>query len=177
MLNHAGRKTVLVGTIEYHVAGVVRSSPHTTPESRDLLALLRDGADAGATEAVMEVSSHALAQGRVHGLPFDVAIFTNLTRDHLDFHGTMENYFAAKRKLFDGSLLTPPRVAVVNIDDPTARSWHRLPAKPARRFFSYGIGVGEFRSREHPDDRRRYAASRWNRPPGARRFKHGSPEG
>ena len=118
MLNHAGRKTVLVGTIEYHVAGAVRPSPHTTPESRDLLELFREGADAGATEAVMEVSSHALAQGRVYGLPFDVAIFTNLTRDHLDFHGTMENYFAAKRRLFDGSLLKPPRVAVLNIEDP-----------------------------------------------------------
>src|SRR5579862_1637849 len=94
MLNHAARKTVLVGTIEYHVAGAIRPSPHTTPESRDLLELFRDGANAGATEAVMEVSSHALAQGRVYGLPFDVTIFTNLTRDHLDFHGTMENYFA-----------------------------------------------------------------------------------
>src|SRR6185437_11767699 len=111
MLNHAGRRTVLVGTIEYHVAGAVRPSPHTTPESRDLLALLREGLDAGATEAVMEVSSHALAQERVHGLGFDTAIFTNLTRDHLDFHGTMENYFAAKRRLFDGTILRAPRVA------------------------------------------------------------------
>ena len=90
MLNSAGRKTVLVGTIENHVAGAVRPAPHTTPESRDLLALLREGVDAGATEAVMEVSSHALAQGRVYGLPYDVAIFTNLTQDHLDYHGTME---------------------------------------------------------------------------------------
>lgn len=146
MLNHAGRKTVLVGTIEYHVAGVVRSSPHTTPESRDLLALLRDGADAGATEAVMEVSSHALAQGRVHGLPFDVAIFTNLTRDHLDFHGTMENYFAAKRKLFDGSLLTPPRVAVVNIEDPHGAQLASVAREAGSEIFSYGIGVGEFRT-------------------------------
>jgi UDP-N-acetylmuramyl tripeptide synthase len=75
MLNSANRKTVLVGTIENHVAGAVRPAPHTTPESRDLLELLREGVDAGATEAVMEVSSHALAQGRVYGLPYDVAIF------------------------------------------------------------------------------------------------------
>ncbi len=99
----------------------MRPAPHTTPESRDLLALFREGADAGATEAVMEVSSHALAQGRVCGLTYDVALFTNLTQDHLDFHGTMENYFAAKRMLFDGSLGQPPRVAVVNIDDPHGR--------------------------------------------------------
>src|SRR5271170_7112172 len=148
MLNHAGRKTVLVGTIEYHVAGVVRPSPHTTPESRDLLELLRDGADAGATEAVMEVSSHALSQGRVHGLPFDVAIFTNLTRDHLDFHGTMENYFAAKRKLFDGGLLSPPRVAVVNIEDAHGAQLALVSREAGSEIFSYGLGVGEFRAED-----------------------------
>ena len=65
----------------------------------------------------MEVSSHALAQGRVFGMPYDVAIFTNLTQDHLDYHRTMENYFAAKRTLFDGDLGAPPRVAAINIDD------------------------------------------------------------
>ncbi len=90
MLNSIGRKTVLVGTIEYHVAGGVVASPHTTPESRDLLELFARGVSEGATEAIMEVSSHALEQGRVWALPFDVAIFTNLTRDHLDYHGTME---------------------------------------------------------------------------------------
>ena len=104
MLNVAARTTILLGTIENHVAGEVRAAAHTTLESRDLLELFREGADAGATEAVMEVSSHALAQGRVYGMPYDVAIFTNLTQDHLDFHGTMENYFAAKRGLFDGTL-------------------------------------------------------------------------
>jgi UDP-N-acetylmuramoyl-L-alanyl-D-glutamate--2,6-diaminopimelate ligase len=148
MLNHAGRKTVLVGTIEYHVAGAVRPSPHTTPESRDLLELFREGADAGAAEAVMEVSSHALAQGRVYGLPFDVAIFTNLTRDHLDFHGTMENYFAAKRKLFDGSLLNPPRVAVVNIEDAHGAQLALVAREAGSEIFSYGLGVGEFRAED-----------------------------
>ncbi len=148
MLNHAGHKTVLVGTIEYHVAGAVRPSPHTTPESRDLLALLREGVDAGATEAVMEVSSHALDQGRVHGLGFDTAIFTNLTRDHLDFHGTMKNYFAAKRKLFDGSLLHPPRVAVLNIDDPYGAELALTARESGSEIFSYGLGVGEFRAED-----------------------------
>src|SRR6185437_13117614 len=145
MLNHAGRKTVLVGTIEYHVAGAVRPSPHTTPESRDLVALLREGVGAGATEAVMEVSSHALEQGRVHGLGFDTAIFTNLTRDHLDFHRTMENYFAAKRRLFDGSLLRPPRVAVLNVDDPYGAELALTARESGSEIFSYGMGVGEFR--------------------------------
>ncbi|HZD47695.1 MAG TPA: UDP-N-acetylmuramoyl-L-alanyl-D-glutamate--2,6-diaminopimelate ligase [Silvibacterium sp.] len=148
MLNHVGRKTVLVGTIEYHVAGAVRPSPHTTPESRDLLELFREGVDAGATEAVMEVSSHALAQGRVYGLPFDVAIFTNLTRDHLDFHGTMENYFAAKRKLFDGSLLRPPRVAVVNVEDAYGVQLASAALEAGSEVYSYGLHAGEFRAED-----------------------------
>jgi len=146
MLNSANRKTVLVGTIENHVAGVVRPAPHTTPESRDLLELLRDGVDAGATEGVMEVSSHALAQGRVHGLPYDVAIFTNLTQDHLDYHGTMENYFAAKRALFDGELGAAPRVAVINIDDRYGAELAVIAREAGAEIFSYGLGAGEFRA-------------------------------
>lgn len=146
ILNHAGRRTVLVGTIECHVAGVVKPSPHTTPESRDLLELFREGVNAGATEGVMEVSSHGLEQGRVYGLGFDTAIFTNLTRDHLDFHGSMENYFAAKRKLFDGSLLRPPRVAVLNIDDPYGAELALTAREHGSEIFSYGMSVGEFRA-------------------------------
>ncbi|MBT9332935.1 UDP-N-acetylmuramoyl-L-alanyl-D-glutamate--2,6-diaminopimelate ligase [Paracidobacterium acidisoli] len=161
MLNHVSRKTVLVGTIEYHLPlhhanggragdpgapGQVRSSPHTTPESRDLLALFREGVDLGATEAVMEVSSHALAQGRVYGLPYDVAIFTNLTRDHLDFHGTMEDYFAAKRMLFDGSLGRAPRAAVVNVDDPYGAELVMAARGAGAEILSYGLESGEFRA-------------------------------
>lgn len=118
MLNSVGRRSVLIGTIETHLAGQVRESPHTTPESRDVLELFSEGVKLGATEAVMEMSSHALDQERIWGLPVDVAIFTNLTQDHLDFHGTMERYFAAKLRLFEGVGTPPPRVAVVNIDDP-----------------------------------------------------------
>lgn len=148
MLNSIGRKTVLVGTIENHVAGALRPAPHTTPESRDLLALFREGADAGATEAVMEVSSHALDQGRVHSLPYDVAIFTNLTQDHLDYHGTMENYFAAKRMLFDGGVGAPPRVAVVNADDPWGPTMADAARAAGARVFTYGLADGEFRAEE-----------------------------
>lgn len=118
MLKSVDRKCVLIGTIEIHIAGEVRESPHTTPESRDVLELFAEGARAGATEAVMEMSSHALEQERVWGMPVDVAIFTNLTQDHLDFHGTMERYFVAKARLFEGVGTPPPRVAVVNVDDP-----------------------------------------------------------
>jgi UDP-N-acetylmuramoyl-L-alanyl-D-glutamate--2,6-diaminopimelate ligase len=146
MLNASGRKTVLVGTIEYHVAGDVVASPHTTPESRDLLELFARGAALGATEAVMEVSSHALDQGRVYGLPFDTAMFTNLTQDHLDYHETMEKYFAAKCALFDGSLGQPPRVAVINIEDEYGASLALTAREHGAQVFSYGIDIGEFRA-------------------------------
>jgi len=146
MLNRVTRKTVLVGTIEYHVAGVVVQSPHTTPESRDLLELFAKGVSADATEAVMEVSSHALEQGRVWSLPFDVAIFSNLTRDHLDYHGTMEKYFAAKRMLFDGSNGVVPRVSVINIDDSYGAELAIKAREAGSEIFSYGLEVGEFRA-------------------------------
>jgi len=153
MLNHVHRKTVLVGTIEYHVASEVRPSPHTTPESRDLLELFAEGVRCGASEAVMEVSSHALAQGRVWGLNYDVAIFTNLTRDHLDFHGTMEDYFAAKRSLFDGGNGAVPRVAVVNVDDEYGRKVGEAARVAGAEVFhyglaGYGVAAGAFRAEE-----------------------------
>ena len=146
MLNSMGRKTVLVGTIEYHVAGEVRPSPHTTPESRDLFELFAAGVEAGATEAVMEVSSHALKQGRVWGIGFDVAIFTNLTRDHLDYHRTMENYFAAKARLFDGSQAAAPRVAVINLGDPYGERLAETAQAAGAQVFGYGIEHGDFRA-------------------------------
>src|SRR6201987_6203349 len=92
----ARRQSALIGTIEYHVAGKVLAAPHTTPESLELQRLFHESVAVGETEAVMEVSSHALAQELTYGIPFDVAVFTNLTRDHLDFHGTMESYFQSK---------------------------------------------------------------------------------
>ncbi len=142
MLQHRGRKTVLAGTIEYHAAGRVFPAPHTTPESRDLLALFREGVDAGATEAVMEVSSHALDQERIAGLQFDVAIFTNLTRDHLDYHETMEKYFAAKSRLFDGSVSLPPRIALLNVDDVYGAKLKEIARAPV--VYTYGLSQGDF---------------------------------
>jgi UDP-N-acetylmuramoyl-L-alanyl-D-glutamate--2,6-diaminopimelate ligase len=118
MLRKVGRTCVLIGTIETHVGDEVRASPHTTPEASDTLQIFADGVEAVATEAVMEMSSHALDQERVWGLPVDVAMFTNLTQDHLDYHGTMERYFAAKARMFEGVGAAPPRIAVVNADDP-----------------------------------------------------------
>jgi UDP-N-acetylmuramoyl-L-alanyl-D-glutamate--2,6-diaminopimelate ligase len=146
LLNAVARKTVLVGTIECHVAGEVRKSVHTTPESRDLYELMAEGAERGATELVTEISSHALDQGRAIGVKFDVAIFTNLTRDHLDYHGTMENYFAAKRLLFDGSTYPAPRVAVVNVHDPRSLELADMARKAGAEVRTYGIGQGDWRA-------------------------------
>jgi UDP-N-acetylmuramoyl-L-alanyl-D-glutamate--2,6-diaminopimelate ligase len=146
MLRSVGRSSVLIGTIETHVGDEVRASPHTTPESRDILEIFADGVKAGATEAVMEMSSHALEQERVWGLPVDVAMFTNLTQDHLDFHGTMERYFLAKARLFEGEGTAPPRVAVINEDDSYGR---RLVSQGLRsELMSYGLELGEYRAED-----------------------------
>lgn len=146
LLNAAARKTVLVGTIEYHVAGEVRPSIHTTPESRDLFELMAEGVTRGATELVTEVSSHALDQGRMASIPFDVAVFTNLTRDHLDYHLTMEKYFAAKRLLFDGTVYAAPRVAVINEGDEYSRRFTAAALRAGAEVRTYGIGKGDWRA-------------------------------
>jgi UDP-N-acetylmuramoyl-L-alanyl-D-glutamate--2,6-diaminopimelate ligase len=138
LLRSVGRKCILIGTIETHVGDEVRASEHTTPESRDVLRVFADGIAVGATEAVMEMSSHALDQERVWGLPVEVAIFTNLTQDHLDYHKTMERYFAAKMRLFEGVGAVPPRVAVVNIDDEYGR--RIVEAAGRSQVITYGMG-------------------------------------
>jgi UDP-N-acetylmuramoyl-L-alanyl-D-glutamate--2,6-diaminopimelate ligase len=144
ILNAAGRTTSLVGTIEYHVAGRVLPAPHTTPESLELNRLFRDAVDAGASEAVMEVSSHALAQQRTYGISFDVAVFTNLTRDHLDYHGTMEEYFSAKRVLFTACDARPPRVAVLNADDEAGTHLVNFCRKNGLEVITYGLAKADF---------------------------------
>lgn len=148
LLRAAGRKTVMIGTIEYRVADEVFASPHTTPESRDLFDRMAVGVSRGASELVSEVSSHALDQGRVAGIPFDVAVFTNLTQDHLDYHGTMEAYLAAKLLLFDGARYPAPRVAVVNADDAWAPAVVRAATKAGAQLALYGSENGDWRAEE-----------------------------
>jgi len=139
ILRAAGKTTALIGTIEYHLAGKVLHAANTTPESLDLHRLFAELEAAGGTHAVMEVSSHALALGRVYGLNFHCAIFTNLTRDHLDFHGTMEDYFAAKQLLFSGAGAPPPAWAVLNRDDEWCR---RVEVPPESELLWFGLGQG-----------------------------------
>jgi len=115
ILQAAGEKTALIGTIEYDLVGERRSAPLTTPGPLALCEILAKARDRGATWAAMEVSSHALDQRRCDGLTFEAAVFTNLTGDHLDYHGTMEAYARAKSRLFSG--LAPTAKAIVNRDD------------------------------------------------------------
>jgi UDP-N-acetylmuramoyl-L-alanyl-D-glutamate--2,6-diaminopimelate ligase len=144
ILSAAGRKSALIGTIEYHVAGKVYPAPHTTPEALELARLFHEALGQGATDAVMEVSSHALAQQRVFGVPFDVAVFTNLTRDHLDYHQTMEQYFHAKRVLFEGCGTDPPRAVVTNLDDEYGAQLAGFSRKRSRTVLTYGWDRGDF---------------------------------
>ncbi len=118
IIEAAGGAAGLIGTIDYRVGDNVYPAPNTTPESLDLQRLLAEMVGLGATHCVMEVSSHALELGRTLGCTFAAAAFTNLTQDHLDFHGTMDAYFRAKLLLFSG--LAPDRSAVVNLDDARA---------------------------------------------------------
>ena len=146
LLRFAGKTTALVGTIEYRLAGRTLPAVNTTPESLDLFRLFAELESLGGTHATMEVSSHALALGRVHGLTFHTAVFTNLTRDHLDFHGGMEEYFAAKSSLFSPVSGTPPKSAVVNQDDAYGR---RLPLPSGGETIRYAIDSdADLRARE-----------------------------
>ena len=147
MLRAGGRKTALVGTVEYRIEDQRFPAPHTTPEALELNQFLARALQGGCTEAVMEVSSHALEQQRVYGIPYDVAIFTNLTRDHLDYHVTMEKYFESKALLFQGSGTEPPRVAVVNIDDDYGKRIIKL-CKKQQEVFTYGMESGDFHAED-----------------------------
>jgi UDP-N-acetylmuramoyl-L-alanyl-D-glutamate--2,6-diaminopimelate ligase len=139
MLRSAGRTTALVGTIEYRLGTKRLPAVNTTPESLDLYRLFHELEGAGGTHVTMEVSSHALAVGRVQGMAFHTAVFTNLTRDHLDFHQTMESYFAAKSLLFRPSSGVAPKWAAINHDDGWGR---KISTAPETRVLWYGLEEG-----------------------------------
>jgi UDP-N-acetylmuramoyl-L-alanyl-D-glutamate--2,6-diaminopimelate ligase len=134
ILEARGGSAGLIGTIEYKIGNEVIPSTHTTPESLELNALLARMVAQGCTSAVMEVSSHSLDQHRVHGIGFSAGVFTNLTQDHLDYHGTMDAYFEAKSVLFRS--LGPQAWAVINADDAWGR---KLPPLTQARVLSFGM--------------------------------------
>src|SRR5213595_2841378 len=146
---NAGLRCGLIGTVRYEIGERILPAIRTTPESLDLQELLAQIANAGCKAAAMEVSSHALAQERTRGIEWNVAVFTNLTQDHLDFHGTMESYFQAKAKLFTelaGQKRKRKPTAIVNIDD---RYGEQLLDKIDKRVavITYGMGMrADFRA-------------------------------
>ncbi len=149
LLRARGLRTGVLGTIHYVLGDEVRPAAQTTPEALDIQAMLAEMRERGIGGVAMEVSSHALALARVEGLEFDVAVFTNLTQDHLDFHGTLDAYRGAKRKLFEQLAVSakPRRTAVVNADDPAGAEMVRgldLDVLP------FGLGPGaRVRAIEH----------------------------
>jgi len=149
LLRARGLRTGVLGTIRYVGGTTAMDASQTTPDALQLLALLARMRDDGVRGVAMEVSSHALAQARADALAFDVAVFTNLTQDHLDFHGTFEEYRRAKRRLFEllGRSPKPRRVAVVSADDPAGRAMvEGLPLEVIR----FGVGeTADVRALEH----------------------------
>ena len=133
ILDAAGIQCGLMGTVAYRIGDRAFDATRTTPEAPDLQGFMRDMVASGCGACVMEVSSHALALKRVDGIQFAAAVFTNLTRDHLDFHADMEDYFAAKRRLFE--LLPPDAPALINADDPRSASLVEVVKRPV----TYGI--------------------------------------
>src|SRR5579871_2617281 len=134
----SGAKTGLFGTIAYHTPRGDYPAPNTTPESVDLQGFLAEIRDAGGKFAVLEASSHSLMMDRLWGCHFQAAVFTNLTREHMDYHKTFEDYFAAKRRLFEGTGAGAPEVAILNTDD----EWGLKLAGLANRTVTYGLDAG-----------------------------------
>jgi UDP-N-acetylmuramoyl-L-alanyl-D-glutamate--2,6-diaminopimelate ligase len=149
LLQARGHRTGVIGTIQYVLGDERRPAGQTTPDALALAAMLARMRDRGVRAVAMEVSSHALAQARVDELAFDVAMFTNLTQDHLDFHGTLDAYRAAKRHLFEllADSPKPHRTAVVNADDPSGPAMTRdLPVA----VLTFGLGAGaDVRAQRH----------------------------
>jgi UDP-N-acetylmuramoyl-L-alanyl-D-glutamate--2,6-diaminopimelate ligase len=135
ILRASGAKTGLFGTIAYHTPLGEYPAPNTTPESLDLQNFLAEIRDAGGSYATLEASSHALAMDRLWGCHFAVAVFTNLTRDHIDYHKTFDNYFAAKQRLFEGTGAGAPDVSVINTDD----EWGKKLVGLGRKTLTYGL--------------------------------------
>ncbi len=147
VLVEAGQRTGLIGTLGYRIADRFVPAARTSPEAVDLAAALAEMVDAGVDAVTMEVSSHALALGRALGTRFDTATFTNLSRDHLDFHGSLEEYGAAKRRLFElaeAEANKPGSTAIINTDDPFGRALADAFGNSASlRVLTYGMAGGD----------------------------------
>jgi UDP-N-acetylmuramyl-tripeptide synthetase len=137
----AGERVALLGTVGYRIGEETFAAAHTTPEASDVQRFLRRAVDAGCEVAVMESSSQALDLRRCDALSVAVAVFTNLTQDHLDYHGTMENYYDAKRRLFDGRTGERPAISVINLDDEYGARLARELTSMGARVVTYALGA------------------------------------
>jgi len=137
----AGEPVAMTGTVEYRLGKQRFKADRTTPEATDMQRLLRQAVGLGCRTAVMECSSQAMDFHRCDELEYAVAVFTNLTRDHLDYHKTMENYWYAKQQLFDGRLGTRPKVSVINVDDPYGRELATKLDKDGLRVVRYAVNA------------------------------------
>ena len=140
----AGEPVAMTGTVEYRLGEERKKAGRTTPEATDMQRLLRQAVEIGCRTAVMECSSQAMDFHRCDELDYAVAVFTNLTRDHLDYHKTMENYWFAKQRLFDGRLGKPPKTSVINVDDPRG-------VELADRLEREGLGVVRYAVKSDAD--------------------------
>jgi UDP-N-acetylmuramoyl-L-alanyl-D-glutamate--2,6-diaminopimelate ligase len=146
ILKAAGKEVGVIGTINYRIRGKERPAPTTTPQSYDLQRLLREMITNGVQDVVMEVSSHALDQGRVRGCHFDVGVFTNISPEHLDYHKDMDRYFAAKKRLFKEILVETEKDpwAIINLDDPLLKAFQK--EFPPLKGMTYGLDNGQVRA-------------------------------
>ena len=135
----AGEPVAMTGTVEYRLGSERSKAGRTTPEATDMQRMLRRAVEAGCKTAVMECSSQAMDFHRCDSLDYAVAVFSNLTRDHLDYHKTMENYWYAKQRLFDGRLGSKPRTSVINVDDPYGLELAEALEKKGLAVVRYGV--------------------------------------
>src|SRR5947207_11947080 len=146
----AGEPVAMTGTVEYRLGEERKKAGRTTPEATDMQRLLRQAVQIGCRTAVMECSSQAMDFHRCDELEYAVAVFTNLTRDHLDYHQTMENYWYAKQRLFDGRLGTRPRNSIINIDDPYGVELAVKLARDGLRVIRYAVNTAADVTARHP---------------------------
>ena len=147
----AGEPVAMTGTVEYRLGKERKKAGRTTPEAPDMQRLLRQAVEIGCRTAVMECSSQAMDFHRCDELHYEVAVFTNLTRDHLDYHKTMENYWYAKQRLFDGRLGSKPKASVINVDDPYGVELANRLEKDGMRVVRYAVKAGADISARDPE--------------------------
>jgi UDP-N-acetylmuramoyl-L-alanyl-D-glutamate--2,6-diaminopimelate ligase len=166
----AGELVAMTGTVEYRLGKERFKADRTTPEATDMQRLLRQAVEIGCRTAVMECSSQAMDFHRCDELEYAVAVFSNLTRDHLDYHKTMENYWYAKQRLFDGRLGSRPKASVINVDDPYGQELAETLTKEGLRVIRYAVNSDADVTAKKPEFSLDGMRFQLNTPAGQRQF-------